>query len=245
MPKRNIFFETLRPYHIFSRAVDKKEIFGAEDDCLRFLFQTYAANIGKIGFNLTKKQITDTANALLAGREFNDSNFIKGHPPLVYVLSFVLVVDHYHFLLVSETESGIPAYMQKLNNGFAKYFNLKNDRRGILFESRYKIVPVKSDFQLNAVLRYINIINPLDVYQPGWRQRGLENREKALEFLNRYQFSSFPDLFGARKSAILAPARIIKEYLGEGAVENRVDNLRFVEDFLKEKSTVSNPLFLE
>jgi hypothetical protein len=71
--------------------------------------------------------------------------------------------------LLPAVENSVPFFVQKLNNGFAKYFNLKHHRKGTLFGDRYKSVVVGTEFQSDAVSRYVSIINPLDVFQPGWR----------------------------------------------------------------------------
>ncbi|MDI6602798.1 MAG: hypothetical protein QME57_01600 [Patescibacteria group bacterium] len=70
---------------------------------------------------------------------------------------------------------------------------------------------IKTDFQSDAVSRYVSIINPLDVFQPGWRERGLKDWKKAFDFLKEYEFSSFPDKIGLRKSKILAEKEILEK----------------------------------
>jgi hypothetical protein len=243
--KREIFLNRNQPYHILNRAVERREIFAKEGDCLRFIFQMYAANVGKPASNLHRKDVIKAAYSLLAGEEISSKFIIKEHPPLVNFLSFVLVINHYHFNLFPNIENGIPIYMQRLNIGFAKYFNLKHNRKGTLFESRYKIVPIQTNFQLDAVLRYINIINPLDVYQPGWRKEGLKNGKEALKFLNEYQYSSFPDLFGKRKSKILTSRELIVKFFGKEAIINQEEYLKFAKDFLEQRIVFPHPLYLE
>lgn len=245
MPERNITFEENRPYHILSRAVEGIEIFGSEEDCYRFIFQMYTANIGKPSPNISRKDIIKAARAILEGREIPSKIIVVEHDPLVCFLSFVLVTNHHHFELVQRVKGGIPKYMQKLGTGFAKYFNLKHNRRGPLFESRFRAIPIETDFQSSAILRYINIKNPLDIYQPGWRSGGLENKEGAFIFLNNYPFSSFPDLFGSRSSKILAPKEVLERYFGEEFLEGRQEYIDFVKDYLEQKLVDLHPLFLE
>lgn len=245
MPKRRITFETNQPYHILSRAIEGREIFAKEEDCYHFIFQMYAANIGKPALNVKQKDVIEAGKAILEGNETSQGLIIVEHDPLVYFLSFVLVVNHDHFELVQNVNNGIPKYMQKLNTSFAKYFNLKNNRKGILFESRYKAIPVTTDFQFSAILRYINIKNPLDVFQPRWREEGLKNKEAAFVFLNNYPFSSFSDLFGNRKSKILAPKEILDKYYGGEFSESKEECNKFVDDYLENQLSDFQPLFLE
>lgn len=243
--RREISFEKSIPYHIIIRSLEGREVFSKEEDCYRFIFQMYAANIGSPNFNLHRKDIIKAGKALLNGEEISKDLISIKHEPLVNFLSFSLVINHSHFELVPNIENGIPKYMQKLKGGFAKYFNLKYSRKSNLFERPYKIIPIQTNFQSDAILRYINIINPLDVYQPGWREKGLKDWEEALNSLEKYQFSSFPDLFGKRNSKILAPKPILERYLGKEITENQTAFKNFIKDYLNQKLVHYYPLFLE
>lgn len=243
--KREIGFDKSIPYHIIVRTVEKREIFLKEDDCYRFIFQMYVANIGEPAHNLKSRDITRSAQAILNGEEVPKNFIIVRHPPLVYNISFVLVVDHHHFIFIPTSDNAIPKYQQKLNTGFAMYYNLKYDREGNLFGKPYKIIPIQTNFQLDAVLRYVNVKNPLDVYQPSWRGKGLKDEKKAFNFLNKFQFSSFPDLFGKRNSKILAPREILEKYLGKEITDNKAAFLNFIKNYLEGNLSQYHPLFLE
>lgn len=168
---------------------------------------------------------------------------IKEHPPLVHLIDFSLVVNHYHFYLVANIENSVPLFMNRLNGGFAKYFNFKHKRKGTLFSSRYQAILIKDDLQSDAVSRYVSIINPLDVFQPGWRKKGLNDEKEALKFLKIYQFSSFPDRIEERNCKILAPRETLEKY-GFPAVNYKKDYMEFVKEFLRERST-KLPFLLE
>ena len=243
MAYRREFFEKGQPVHILSRAVEGKKIFEKKGDCYRFIFQIYAANFGEQSSTIRRKDIIKISQNLLAGEKI-PSRFIKRRqPPLVHILDFALVKNHYHFYLVPNFDNSIPVFMRRLNTGFAKYFNLKYEREGVLFATRYKSVLVKTEFQSNAVQRYISIVNPLDVYQPGWRRKGLSNWQEAFEFLRTYEFSSFPDKIGERRTKILAPKKIEKIYSLFKDPQDRKNHLNFIEDFLREKLSSFQPLF--
>jgi len=243
--KKEIYFEKVIPLHIISRAVEGRKIFLGENDALRFIFQMYAANVGSPGYSLHRRDINKIAQAILNGEQISQRFVTVKHPPLVDHLSFALSINHHHFISLQNVEGGLSKYLQKLHGGFAKYFNLKHGRKDILFERQSKIIPIQSNFQLDAVIRYVNIKNPLDVYQPGWREKGLKNKDTALEFLNQYPFSSFPDLFGQRDSKILAPKEILEKYLGKEIEENQRSFLNFIEDYLQNNLLTHYPLFLE
>ena len=227
-----------QPFHIISRAVDEKKIFADDADCYRFIFQIYAANLGKPSFNFRRQDVIQCAKMLLNGGEISDNLIIKEHPPLVHILDFSLNITHYHFHLLPSEDNNVPLFIKKLNIGFAKYFNLKYNRKGSLFGSRYKGVLIKTDFQADAVSRYVSIVNPLDIYQPGWRENGLVNPEKAIEFLGNYQFSSFPDKIGKRRSKILASQEILDKYSFQ-----KDGYTNFAKEFMSEKKVFPKELF--
>lgn len=243
MPYRKIFFEKNQPVHVVSRAVAGLEIYRTDADCFRFIFQFYAANIGRRNSTLSAKDAIKAGQALLQGEKLSSRFIIKEHPPLVDLLDFSLVINHHHLYLLPKVENIIPVLIKKLNQAFALSFNLTRNRKDAVFGSRYNGVVVKTNFQSDAVSRYVRIINPLDVFQPGWRENGLKNWKKAFGFLENYQFSSFPDKIGKRKAAILAPQEILERY--SLYFSNQDDYQKFVESFLKQKLSPSLPLFIE
>ena len=219
MPKRKeILTEKIRPYHILGKAVEGREIFDREEDRARFVFQMYAPNIGKPVINVYRKDIFLISNALLKGEEIPKGYITQEHDPLVHIFSFVLTKDRYNLGLVPVKKEGIPLYMQKLNLGFAKYYNLKNKRKGTLFEGRFKAAPIVSPAQLEIVVKYINIKKVI----------ALHNQSALPE----YPYSSFPDLFGSRTSHLLSQegrANLAK-ILSEEFFIKREDYASYVED---------------
>lgn len=218
MPKRKEQIHTAgRPYHVLSRAVEGRGIFESKEDCARFLFQMHAANIGSPAPNLYRRNLEEAADLLLEGKDALEKFVQPQHPPLVEFFSFVLARDHYHFGVVPAVKGGISLYMQKLNLGFAKYFNIKHKRRGSLFETRFQALPIRNSDQLVALTQHINVKNVLDVYQPSWKEKGLHDEESAIRFLKEYPYSSFSDLFMARNSFLISHSgkKELKKFLKE------------------------------
>ncbi len=245
MPYRKVFFEKNQPVHIVSRAVEGLKIYNTKTDCFRFIFQFYAANIGRRNSNINAKDAIKAGQALLRGEKVSSRFIIKEHPPLVDLLDFSLVINHYHLYLLPNVENIIPTLVKKLNQGFALSFNLIHNRKDAVFGSRYRGIVVKTDFQSAAVSRYVSVINPLDVFQPGWRENGLKNWKEAFEFLGNYLFSSFPDRIGKRKSTILASGEILERFPFGGDHRSKKEFRKFTEEFLKERSNLPHSYFLE
>lgn len=241
MPYRKIFFEKNQPVHIVSRALIN--VFQNKEDCYRFIFQFQAANLGKRGSNIHAKDAIKVGQALLEGENISSRFIIKEHDPLVDMVDFALVKNHYHFYLVPNIENSVPILAQKLNGGFAKFFNLFHGREDAVFGRRYKSVIVETDSQSDAVIRYISVINPLDVFQPGWREKGLKNPEGAFAFLQDYEFSSFLDRIGKRKSKILASDEKLEKF-SFGGNKNKKGFQECIKKFLEERKSYS-AYFLE
>jgi hypothetical protein len=207
MPRRKekMFLEG-RPYHILNKAVDQKPIFDSPDDCNRFIFQMYAANIGSPASNLHRVDIGEAARKVLKGEKPSQKFLVSHHEPFVEFFSFVLAKDHYHFGLVPLVRNGIPRYMQKLNLAYAKYFNKKHERQGPLFETRFRSKAITTPAQLNELVKMINIQNILEI----------------SEEPSTYFYSSFPDLFSKRKSLLILPQTLseLKKNLGAEFFKN-------------------------
>lgn len=163
----------------------------------------YAANIGSPAPNMHRVDIEEVVQKLFQGEDISKSLIRVVHPPLVEFFSFALVRDRYHLGLVPTIKEGISRYMQKLNLGFAKYFNLKYNRRGSLFETRFQATAVRTPKHLEKLAHHINIKSVLDLYQPDWQTKGLDDQDEAVRFLHEYPYSSFPDIFKDRGSVFI------------------------------------------
>ena len=101
----------------------------------------------------------------------------------IKLFAFCLMPNHIHFLMQELEKNGISRFMSNFQNSYAKYFNLKNDRTGSLFQSMFKAVRIESDAQLIHVCRYIHL-NPLTSYVI-----------KDADDLERYPWSSYSQYF--------------------------------------------------
>ena len=233
MPQRESTLGKGKAYHITVRAIEGKSIFRASEELNRFIVQMYAANIGRPGINLTKRNVEESCRFILEGKEISSSLVSREHDPLVTLFSFALVGNHYHIGLLGNGDGAVSKYLQKLNIGFAKYFNMKHQRRGSLFETRFHAVALEGTRQLVALIRYINIKNVVDVYQPNWKENGITSPKEALDFVRSYPYSSFPDLFGYRSSKLLSDGKG-KEYLIEVLGSRLLQDKRVPELYMKD-----------
>ncbi len=77
----------------------------------------------------------------------------------VRIFAYCIMPTHYHILLSSETNTALARYIGIIENSYTRYFNLRHNRLGPLWQSRYKKSLVTNNPQLQHVMRYIHL-NP-------------------------------------------------------------------------------------
>ncbi|MFC1658780.1 transposase [Candidatus Omnitrophota bacterium] len=78
----------------------------------------------------------------------------------IRLFSFVLLPDHLHLLLeVTGEENDISGFMHSLNNTYTKYFNGRYERKGHLFQGRFKAALVEKAPNLSTLTAYMHL-NP-------------------------------------------------------------------------------------
>ena len=188
-------------YHIYNRGNSKQNIFLDDKDRDRFVKLLYLCNSTKsIRF---REDIVD--------RKIDAFDFDKGES-IVLIGAWVLMSNHFHLYLTSFPsprtvlggdggmgDGNISLFMKKLCTAYSMYFNKKYNRTGSLFENRFKSVHIENDNQAKYLFSYIHL-NPIKLIDPLWKERGLKNNKKTIEFLNKYRWSSYHDYRGAKRS---------------------------------------------
>ncbi len=124
------------------------------------------------------------------------------HKPLVKILSFCLMPNHFHLLLEEIKEQGISRFMAKLGVGFTRYMNLKHSEVGRVFQGTYKGKVIKEMEHLQYLNVYIQILNPLEILT-NEADLPLRDFDKAFNLTMGYKFGSLPDYFDRRDFSII------------------------------------------
>ncbi len=189
MSIRKVNFVPGEYYHIYNRGNSKQKIYFDEHDYQRFVDLLYAVNTED---------------------KFNFSDSIKGisvyeriiKDKLVSIGAYCLMPNHFHILISPLSEDGLSKFMQKLSTAYAMYFNKKNKRTGSIFEGKFKAEHLNNDIYLKYIFSYIHL-NPIKLIQKDWKEVGLRDKQKTIEYLNKYKYSSLFDFLGKERREII------------------------------------------
>lgn len=162
-------------YHVFNRGVNKRYIFKSKYEYGRFILSLkfYNSLEYPIRFSIFMK-LSSNQRQEIWDRLQNEKTYTD-------ILSYCLMPNHFHLLLKQNTENGISKFLSNLQNSYARYFNVRNERIGPLFQGQFKAVKIDSEEQLLHVSRYIHL-NP---YSSGI----VKSQTKLIKYL----WSSLPE----------------------------------------------------
>lgn len=182
-------------YHGYNRGAHKRIIFHDTVDFARFLFLILFLQsplsfdqISRFVRRYVKHRVFDVATEDI-------SQIVSGR--YVELISFCLMPNHFHLVLREVQENGIARYMQRVLNGYTKYYNAKYEVSGHLFQGPYKATHAGDNDQLLYVSTYVHR-NPREL--PGWK-----NNEQ------KYEWSSYQDYIGENRWGELLSTNLILE----------------------------------
>ena len=126
--------------------------------------------------------------------------------------SFTIMPNHFHLLTQEKTGdgNGVSRYLQRIQTGYAKYFNVKYKKRGHLFQGSFRAIPVGTDEQLLYLSAYIHR-NPRELKE--WKDKEIN-----------YPWSSYQDFVkNNRWGELLKPDIILNQF------SNTNSYLKFIE----------------
>src|SRR3989344_1815979 len=179
-------------YHVFNRGTDKRSTFTHYREYNRALLALDFYHYDCPPLRLAKVLQLDVLERikLLQGLK-------KAGKRRVEIICFCLMPNHYHLLLKQKLDKGISRFMNDFSNSYTRYFNIKNNRVGVLFQGTFKAVRIEDDEQLLHVSRYIHL-NPVV---------SCLVKEKDLD---SYIWSSLPEYLG-----LLKEEKCVKELILE------------------------------
>jgi len=198
---------------VFNRGVDKRDIFLDDLDRLTFIHDLYEFNDENPVANAVKFVEVEPPQI---GDERRDERILRRYrksprKPLIEILAFVLMTNHFHLMIRQLVDGGIVRFMQKLGTGYTMSFNKKYERNGSLLQGRFKSVLVNFNRQLSYLPHYIHI-NPIDLMV--FEDSADISTEEKFNFLRSYRWSSFPDYIGEENFPSLTERGFVLENAG-------------------------------
>jgi len=166
-------------YHVYNRGINKQIIFHDDDDKEFF--------INLLARYLAPESVID-----------QHGNIYKTYNNKLELLCYCLMDNHFHLMFYQNEKGVLKDYMQSIANSYIRYFNTKYERRGPLFESRYKSLLIETQPYLEHITRYIHL-NPKD-----WQT---------------YKYSSLPYYLNEESPEWFKPEKILELFDGESYLE--------------------------
>jgi len=193
--------------HIYNRGTRKMTIFNDGEDRWRFLQTLRYFNNQNNPIKTFQELAWLCKNSQC--NPFDWPNRWKPQEPLVEIIAYCLMPNHYHLLIKEICEKGTALFMQKLGLGYTNFFNYKYNGSGSIFEGTYKAKTVNSEEYLQFVHAYIQIINPFELFEGGF-DNAVKNFNKAVQFAIDSPFNSLGENFEKRNLSIVN-TKITKE----------------------------------
>jgi len=213
-------------YHIVLRRLQNEPLFIDADDYYRGIFSLYEFNdlkparirerrAARARFKKTIRKVDQGQTSVKTIGLDRSLVMIDKRELVVEILTFCLMSNHIHLLVRELKKGGISKFMQKLGSGLASHFKNKYGikLRGYFFQDRFTAVHIKTDQQLRIIFVYIHT-NPISLIKPKWKEEGITNPKKVIEFVENYKWSSYPDYIGKKNFPSLTKRELMLKIMG-------------------------------
>ncbi len=148
-------------YHIFNKSISDFKIFNGENDFLRIKNILRYYQIPGVPFSFCH---------FMQMEDVKENGFIKHFTSisdkkekLVQIIAYCIMPTHLHLILKQLKDDGISIFIGNVLNSYTRYFNIKHERKGPLWEGKFKNILVERDEQLLHLTRYVHL-NPVTAY---------------------------------------------------------------------------------
>ena len=159
--KRPVPLTTSTPHHIYSKSICHFQIFNNPDEYTRFfmLLRYYRFEGLKMPFSKFMRWIEQ--NKLNFEDTFTHET--RNLSESIYILTYCLMPTHFHLILHQTENDKIKRFIQKVCGSYSLYFNLRHNRNGPLWQSRFGNSVINNQQELLETSRYVHL-NPTTAY---------------------------------------------------------------------------------
>lgn len=146
-------------YHVFTKSIAGFKVFknSAEFSRIISVIKYYQKESPSVKFSLFVKLTADGKNYKMK------TNYLRNNVNLIEIIAYCIMPTHLHLILKQSKADGISTFMNNILNSYTRYFNTRNNRKGPLWEGRFKNVLIKTEEQLLHLTRYLHL-NPVTAY---------------------------------------------------------------------------------
>jgi len=171
-------------YHIMSKSIGDSPIFNNETEYQRmrgllsyYQYEDPPVKFSKFSLHIKKEN---------PGKKEN----LKKGEKLVEIIAYSIMPTHFHLILKQNKEKGISIFIKNILNSYTRYFNIRHNRKGPLWEGRFKRVKLETNEQLLHLTRYIHlepvikklVAKPEDWLFSSYREYLAEVKERLCNF---------------------------------------------------------------
>lgn len=215
---RKVVFTNEQIYHAYNRGVEKRPVFTNKREYVRALDTIKLYRFADLPIRLSKFLVIPAKE-----RDELFKEIVEKHKKLVDILAFCLMPNHFHFLLRQKQNGGVSTFVSNVTNSYTKYFNVKHQRVGALFQGIFKAVWVEDEDQLLHLSRYIHL-NPVSSFliKP--------------EALQDYTWSSYSEYLGRSNGTICDTKTVLSFFPSiEKYMEFVMDQVSYAQELEKIK----------
>lgn len=194
--------------HVTNRGVRGANIVCDDHDCARFARSLFYLN-DTYADPYWHSAVADIPS-------FSRPKDWPGREPIVRILAWTLLPNHFHLILQEIIDGGVSKFMQRLGGSLSTFFNAKYKERGSLFQGSYRARLVSQDEHRQYLAFYVLVKNVFEMY-PGGLSATYADFDKAWEWAVRYPYSSLRDCVSGEPLPIIDdPEGLIWDVIGVG-----------------------------
>jgi len=139
-------------YHVITRSIAKYEVFSDTDDFERIIGLLKYCQYSSLPCKYSKFLLLSPSHqkAIIIDLE-------KTGEKMVSIIAYCIMPTHIHLILKQLSDGGISKFMNTVLDSYTRYFNIKHNRKGPLWEGRFKSILVENDEQILHLTRYVHL----------------------------------------------------------------------------------------